>query len=366
MSIKRIDKNKYRIRVCGYYTDGSRRYVKETFNGTLREATLRESELNKEVGTRKIQKRDLTVKEFLNEEYLPLKMKNNAPKTYKSYKTFCENYLYEWFGNVKLKSLNGAMLDQAFSKVESGTAFKVYQCLRNALNIAVRYRYLNENPIDFMVSPPREKRGTRAVKRSYTVDEVALISQEIQGQPFEALWLVCVFGGLRPQEACALSVPSRNWDGIIHVEKAIGMGLDGSWELKTTKTVESNRYVHLGSSVAQRIIDITDNRIGPLSVYKNMRSTYPTPAWFAKAYKRFCAARELPYITVKDLRHTCATQMRAAGADFKDIQMVLGHTTLSTTLNNYIEPASSSTIAATQNWAAKIEDITRIKNKKNA
>ena len=73
----------------------------------------------------------------------------------------------------------------------------------------------------------------------------------------------------------------------------------------------------------------------------------------------------MPYITVKDLRHTCATQMRAAGADFKDIQMVLGHTTLTTTLNNYIEQLSPSTVAATTNWAAKVENINRIKSKKN-
>ena len=365
MSIRRLDKNKYEIRVTGYYTDGSRRFKMERFNGTKREAEMREAELLKDVGSRKIQKRDLTVKEFINEVYLPLKLENNAPITYTKYKQLCENYIFCWIGDVKLRSLNGAILDQAFSKVKTGTSYKVYQCLRSLLNIAVKYRYITDNPIKFMINPPKRIKGTKSKMRSYSIDEIIDVQDAIIGQWFEPLWLLCVFGGLRPQEACAVRTQTKKWNGRLRVSKAIGHGLNGTWEEKSTKT-HNVRTVALGQEEAARIIELSGDRIGYLAQRENMIYDFVTPEEFSRDYLKFCRKNKLPYITVKDLRHTCATQMRAAGADFKDIQMVLGHEKLSTTLDNYMEELAPSTEAATMNWSAKVTDIRRIKESKNS
>ena len=44
---------------------------------------------------------------------------------------------------------------------------------------------------------------------------------------------------------------------------------------------------------------------------------------------------DLADITPHDLRHTCASLMRAAGADVKAIQQQLGHRNATVTLNTY-------------------------------
>jgi hypothetical protein len=66
---------------------------------------------------------------------------------------------------------------------------------------------------------------------------------------------------------------------------------------------------------------------GPLR-YTNTRRRAWNPA-------REAAGDDLSDITPHDLRHTCASLMRAAGADVKAIQQQLGHRNATVTLNTY-------------------------------
>ena len=71
----------------------------------------------------------------------------------------------------------------------------------------------------------------------------------------------------------------------------------------------------------------TAPRGGPLR-YSNTRAAFWDPA-------RVQAGDDLAEITPHDLRHTCASLMRAAGADVKAIQQQLGHRNATVTLNIY-------------------------------
>ncbi|HUO45957.1 MAG TPA: tyrosine-type recombinase/integrase, partial [Acidimicrobiia bacterium] len=66
---------------------------------------------------------------------------------------------------------------------------------------------------------------------------------------------------------------------------------------------------------------------GPLR-YSNFRKNLWNRA-------REAAGTDLANITPHDLRHTCASLMRAAGADVKAIQQQLGHRNATVTLNVY-------------------------------
>jgi len=71
----------------------------------------------------------------------------------------------------------------------------------------------------------------------------------------------------------------------------------------------------------------TAPRGGPLR-YSNTRAAFWDPA-------RVQAGDDLAEITPHDLRHTCASLMRAAGADVKAIQQQLGHRNASVTMDTY-------------------------------
>jgi integrase len=115
--------------------------------------------------------------------------------------------------------------------------------------------------------------------------------------------------------------------------------ISGFLSFGTPKTHQT-RTVHLPAFVATKVghhlgkveddpaaLVFTAPRGGPLR-YSNTRRGMWDPA-------RSRAGADLQDITPHDLRHTCASLMRAAGADVKAIQQQLGHQTATVTLNTY-------------------------------
>ena len=52
-------------------------------------------------------------------------------------------------------------------------------------------------------------------------------------------------------------------------------------------------------------------------------------------YKIYQHAAKLPYISLHGFRHTHASLLFEAGADYKDVQERLGHVNIQTTMNIY-------------------------------
>jgi integrase len=59
------------------------------------------------------------------------------------------------------------------------------------------------------------------------------------------------------------------------------------------------------------------------------------PASIYKSLKRCLKAAGLPSIRVHDLRHTCATLLLGKGVHPKMVQELLGHSSITLTLNTY-------------------------------
>ncbi|MDK1010070.1 MAG: site-specific integrase, partial [Actinomycetota bacterium] len=150
---------------------------------------------------------------------------------------------------------------------------------------------------------------------------------------------VLAYGGLRWGELAALrrgrvDVLRRRLD----IKESIAE-ISGVLSFGTPKTYQT-RTVHLPAFVAAMVghhlenveddptaLVFTAPRGGPLR-YSNTRRGMWDPA-------RSRAGADLQDITPHDLRHTCASLMRAAGADVKAIQQQLGHQTATVTLNTY-------------------------------
>jgi integrase len=60
-------------------------------------------------------------------------------------------------------------------------------------------------------------------------------------------------------------------------------------------------------------------------------------------------------VTIKDLRHTCASLMHAAGRSAKEVKEQLGHSTIATTLDTYTHLFDEGREAAAQAMAIEFQ-----------
>lgn len=131
-------------------------------------------------------------------------------------------------------------------------------------------------------------------------DEVKLLLRESEGEFRLALYLAS-FGGLRRGEICALEASDVRKNYII-VNKSMGMKEDRTWEVKTPKTVSSNRKVMLPVFL-----------INELKKKKKGRIISMTPDHITD---RFCVLRdklELKHFRFHDLRHYYVSINHAIG-----------------------------------------------------
>ncbi len=191
-------------------------------------------------------------------------------------------------------------------------------------------------------NPARRVELPRLVEPSHrylTAEQVTRLAEAMPSGQHKTMVYVLAYGGLRWGELVALR---RGRVDVLRRTLQITQSateIAGRLEFGTTKTHQS-RTVHLPAFVSEMVgrhlEDVEDTvealvfvapRGGPLR-YPNMRK-----AVWDGARER--AGEDLAEITPHDLRHTCASLMRAAGADVKAIQQQLGHRNPSVTLNTY-------------------------------
>jgi integrase len=175
--------------------------------------------------------------------------------------------------------------------------------------------------------------------RFLTASHVDRLADAMPDHQYRTLVYILAYGGLRWGELVALG--RRRIDVLARrVEVAeSATEISGRLVFGSPKT-HQRRTVHLPGFVAQMLgehmarvpeyddaLIFTAPRGGPLRS-RNVRRTVWDPA-------RARAGTDVADITPHDLRHTCASLMRAAGADVKAIQQQLGHRNATVTLNTY-------------------------------
>ena len=182
-------------------------------------------------------------------------------------------------------------------------------------------------------------RATEPERRYLTAKQVTRLTEAMPTRQHATMVYVLAYGGLRWGELVALR--RGRVDSLRRTLQIAQSATEvaGYLEFGTTRTHQS-RIVHLPAFVSEllgrHLEDIEDKpeafvfpapRGGPLR-YPNMRKAVWDRA-------RDQAEGDLADITPHDLRHTCASLMRATGADVKAIQQQLGHRNATITLNTY-------------------------------
>lgn len=261
-------------------------------------------------------------------------------KTRDGYRSLLESRILPTFGVTRLSSIDRTMVGSwVRSMVDEGLSAsrirQAHQCLAAIMEQALDDSLIGRNPVRRVELP----RLSQPDHRYLTAEEVTRLADTMPARAHSTIVHVLAYGGLRWGEMAALrrgrvDVLRRRLD----IKEALSE-ISGRVSFGSTKTYQA-RTVHLPASVAEMLghhmenvpddpeaLIFTAPQGGPLR-YSNFRRAVWDPA-------RDRAGEGMEDITPHHLRHTCASLMRAAGADVKAIQQQLGHRNASVTLDTY-------------------------------
>jgi integrase len=212
--------------------------------------------------------------------------------------------------------------------------------LKAILADAVERECLAENPA-VRVAPPRPDRDDRGRLRFLTPAEVMRLLG-VADEPSRTLYEVAVHTGMRRGELLGLRWRDADLErGVIHVRRSLGRQKDGDgWVVREAplRTRASRRTIDLSPALVQTLLAFPAGDDPEADyVFRSPLTGGPLdPDNVDRAFKRHLVLAGLPEeIRVHDLRHTHASLLISAAVHPKAIQVRLGHTSITTTLNRY-------------------------------
>lgn len=287
----------------------------------------------------------ITIKEWIEAWLKDYKENSVSKKTYNSYKQQLDLYIIPHLGYVYLKDIRPEQVQATFNKMK-GLSDRTIKYTKTIFNMCMKRAKINklitDDPCEYVELPKGKPKGDIKV---FTEEQQIEFLNCIDGHQYQVAFLMLISTGLRVGELLALT-----WDCVdfennkINVNKTLSR-VDGEL-FNPTKTETSNRVIpvledimkFLKSHKAQQ--NITKLQVGkdynPYNlVFTNIYGAPVSFSTFAKSLKRLLKDNGLPELSPHKLRHTFATRGLESGMDMKELQVLLGHSTMKLTSDTY-------------------------------
>ena len=277
------------------------------------------------------------------------------PSTIRGYSTNIESAIIPYFKskNILLTGLKARHIQEFYTycidekKVSPNTVIRYHANIRKCLQSALKQELVTSNQAD-LVDKPKKK---LYIANVLPISKLLILLRNIEGTHLEIPTFFSVYYGLRRGEAAGLL-----WSNVDFKNKKIIIGntlIEGeNKELlnrKSLKTKSSYRTLELIPEVEKFLLEIKEKQEENKKLFKG--------SYNHKYSDNICVKEngdliKLDYITKKFkeiskkfgyddihfhcLRHSFATNMYDEGMDMKELQVWLGHSSISTTMDIYL------------------------------
>ncbi len=284
---------------------------------------------------------------YVYDEWYQKKRNFVKESTMSCYATTAETHLVPRFG-IQTSINEQEVQDFVLLKLREGLSHKTVKDMVIVLRMVVRYGcrmgYFEATPWDIRF-PKECKKG-----------DLEVMSIENQRQLLSFLHsnincrnvglIICMNTGLRIGELCALKwkdIDLRN--GVLRVSHTLirVYKIDDNThrytnvEVTTPKTVNSIREIPLTNSLTALLKPLCKVMNEEYFIMSN--NTKPIePRTLRNYFNRILDNLNIPRIKFHGLRHSFATRCIESRCDYKTVSMILGHSSINTTLNLYVHP----------------------------
>ncbi len=332
---------------------GKRKYRSVTFRGGKAEARVRLDSLLREHREGRTYPAGMTVNHFLDQWLGRVASNKYAFKTFQNYEYCVGLDVRPVIGRLLMADLTPDDVQRVFTRmrekgVSSNTRRRIFSVLSSALDVAVEWGVIPQNPAAQVQIPRREKKEMRAMNR----EEARRFLGVTDGGRWAEYFRTMLVTGMRPGESFALRWEDIDFEhDVISVQRSLiwkGKPEEG-WLLVEPKTERGRRQISIPRSLSEALLslkrchDEARRKAGALYedqgfVFANRRGRPLYPRTFIRSVFKVALLRAgLPKaIRLYDLRHTSATLLLKAGEHIKVVSERLGHASVAITLEVYI------------------------------
>ena len=293
------------------------------------------------------------------------------PRTRELYESAIRTRIIPAIGKVKLSSLTPAIIQRFYNACSEGdnplsakTIRNIHGILHRALQQAVDAKYIPSNPSD-ACKPPRLQQPEI---KPLDDDQTRAFLAAIVGDPFEALFKVALFTGMREGELLGLQWNDIDFSsGTIRITQQLQQR-KGEYVLATPKNskprcITPAPFVMNTLKAVRR--DQMQKQLLAGGAWTNTGFVFTDDLGGHVArntvymhFKRIVEKIGIPSARFHDLRHTYAVASLRAGDDPKTVSENLGHATVSFTLDVYGHVTAQMKQASANRMQAYIDSIT--------
>jgi len=265
------------------------------------------------------------------------------------YKGTASKYIIPNIGRIPLKELSvrhvqGAIDDLSRRGIGGNAIQKFQRVLSSCLTRAMREEIVFRNVAQLVELPKYSKKEIIP----WTADQAKLFLGETKDHHFHIAYAMMLTYGIRKGEMHGL-----RWTDIdfkndkIYIRQQLGR-LAGALRVGEVKTKAGRRTLPLIPEIKQKLLEKAAQMnfeiphfdpIGNLStdnlILKSFNDTAMDQRNLSRSFHLHVDKIGLPRITMHTMRHTAATLLKNLNVPVKDVQLILGHSDIATTLAIY-------------------------------
>jgi len=267
------------------------------------------------------------------------------PTTLQLHTFITRKYLIPLLGKVTLTQLRPEHVRTMLNRMESnGCGARTMQQARNVLSAALRealnLEYVTRN-VARLVNPPKY---TASKRNHWTKEQVQQFFTVAETHPYYPLFLLLFSYGLRRGEVLGLRWQDIDFDkNVIRIRQALNL-LNYKAVIGPLKTNASKRDLPILPFIREIPLShySASEKYGDGLVFHASTGNPVYPNTIVKIFKKLAVKAGLPPISLHEARHTTATLLAQSWSSPKEAQIILGHSSITTTLQIYTHTTQQS------------------------